>query len=68
MSNAKWCDACGSLFPEGVEGSESGTGTITRNVDGRPTTLQQVRDFCPDCVALRSTTYQPLRRNELTVK
>lgn len=54
MSNAKICDQCSNLFPEGTEGSESGIGTINKIVDGRNVTLQQVRDWCPPCVELRN--------------
>lgn len=54
MSNAKICDQCSNLFPEGTEGSESGIGTINKIENGRNVTLQQVRDWCPECVNLRN--------------
>lgn len=61
MSNAKLCDECGAIFPEGTEGAESGVGQITKNIDGRAHTIQQVRDFCPDCVSgrQRSKVWRP---------
>jgi hypothetical protein len=58
MSNAVWCDGCGSVFPEDVEGSEAGVGSITRRENGRTFTDQQTRHFCPICVAVRSKVSQ----------
>lgn len=54
MSNAKFCDTCTAVFPEGQEGSESGIGTFTRVVDGVTKTIQQSRDTCVECVDGRS--------------
>lgn len=56
MSNAKWCDACGSIFPEGTDGSESGVGQMTKTVGYQTVQMQQVRDFCPECVQGRSAS------------
>jgi hypothetical protein len=50
MSNAKYCDVCTNIFPEGQEGSESGIGTFSKMVDGRAQTIQQSRDTCAECV------------------
>lgn len=58
MSNAKWCDSCSSIFPEGVPGSESGVGRITINDERGVRTVDQVRDWCPVCVSVRHSTQQ----------
>lgn len=48
------CDNCGSIFPEGMEGAESGTAEVVRTVDGYPRRMQVVRDNCADCVSGRT--------------
>lgn len=53
MSNAKICDNCMAVFPEGADGAESGVATVTRTQSGHPVTQQVVRDSCPECVACR---------------
>lgn len=55
MSNAKWCDSCGSIFPEGEDGSESGIGRVTVNTPNGPQTRDQTRDYCSVCVNVRNT-------------
>lgn len=68
MSNAKWCDGCASLYPEGLEGAESGVATMTRNIDGRPISQQVSRDFCPNCVGARQETNKPIYRAALDAR
>lgn len=58
MSNAKWCDSCNSIFPEGIPGSESGVGRITINDERGTRSVDQVRDWCPVCVSARNSTSQ----------
>lgn len=55
MSNAKICDACSDIFPEGQEGSISGIGTFTKVVDGVSRQVQQSNDTCAPCVECRPT-------------
>lgn len=50
MSAVRMCDRCGSVFPEGIEGSAVGTGTIMRRDDaGRRVSEQVPQDMCPPC-------------------
>lgn len=51
MSNALFCDTCTQVFPEGAEGSVSGTGTFTRVVDGIRKEVPRRQDQCPDCAS-----------------
>lgn len=65
MSNAKWCDACSAIYPEGAEGSESGVGRITVNTPNGPQQRDQVRDFCPVCTSVRESTMRRFSPQEM---
>ena len=52
MSMVRMCDVCGRIFPEGEEGSASGT--VTRNLrlpNGRMSSEQAQEDRCALCTA-----------------
>jgi len=53
MSSVRMCDKCGTIFPEGAEGSAILQGTIMVKDDrtGRVRQEQTNQDACPDCAS-----------------
>lgn len=50
MSAVRMCDSCGTVFPEGIEGSSVGMGVVMiRTADGRRVPEQRQQDKCPPC-------------------
>lgn len=62
MSNALYCDQCGQIFPEGAEGSVSGSGTFTRVIDGVRKEVPRRQDQCPEC-SLAQQEWKPDRKH-----
>ena len=66
MSNAKICDSCGNLFPEGAEDSAVGQVAVVRKgPDGVRRSQNVVQDTCPGCV--RKAEKRNYGRAQLTV-
>lgn len=51
MSTVRMCDRCGTIFPEGIDGSAVGTVTVMRRdpETHRSYPIQQTQDQCPPC-------------------
>lgn len=61
MSNAKICDTCQKIFPEGLEGAVTGIGQFTKVVNGLAVQRQKSTDTCPRCASPDASAWADVR-------
>lgn len=57
MSAVRMCDRCGTIFPEGQEGSGvfAGSRVVTNERTGRKEAISSQMDVCGDCNGFQET-------------